>query len=124
MIEIRLLRSFLAVADELHFGRAAERLHMTQPPLTRQMQQLEEQLGEVRLFDRSRRRVALTEAGEAFVLESRRLLEQMTQAVERTQRVARGESGRLRVGFITLAPLGLLFVVRPAEVDRLRDAQA
>jgi DNA-binding transcriptional LysR family regulator len=108
MIEFRHLRSFLAVADELHFGRAAQRLHITQPPLTRQVQQLEEALGDVQLFDRGRRRIALTEAGETFVVESRRLLEQLAHAMERTQRVARGESGRLRVGFISTADYSVL----------------
>jgi DNA-binding transcriptional LysR family regulator len=118
MIEIRHLRSFLTVADELHFGRAAERLHITQPPLTRQIQQLEEHLGDVRLFDRSRRRIALTEAGEAFVVESRRLLEQLAHAVERTQRVARGESGRLRVGFISTADYSILPALLKAFASR------
>ena len=108
MVEIRHMRSFLTVAEELHFGRAAERLHMTQPPLTRQIQQLEEQLGDVQLFDRSRRRVTLTEAGEAFAVESRRLLDQMARSIERTQRVARGESGRLRIGFISTADYSAL----------------
>ncbi|MDJ0852682.1 MAG: LysR substrate-binding domain-containing protein [Myxococcota bacterium] len=116
MIEIRHLRSFLAVAEELHFGRAAERLHMTQPPLTRQIQQLEEALGDVPLFDRSRRRVALTEAGAALVDESRRLLDQLERAVERTRRVARGEAGRLRIGFISTAD----YTVLPALLETYR----
>ncbi len=117
MIEIRHLRSFLAVAEELHFGRAAERLHMTQPPLTRQIQQLEEALGNVALFDRSRRRVALTEAGEAFVVESRRLLEQLEHAVDHARRVARGEAGRLRLGFISTAD----YTVLPALLGAFRQ---
>ncbi len=118
MIEIRHIRSFLTVAEELHFGRAAERLHITQPPLTRQIQQLEEQLGDVQLFDRSRRRVALTDAGEAFVVESRRLLEQLAHAVERTRRVARGEAGRLRVGFISTVDYSVLPAVLKAFASR------
>jgi len=108
MIETRLLESFLVVAEELHFGRAADRLHLTQPPLTRQIQQLEEQLGDVLLFDRRRRRIALTEAGDAFVLEARRLLENVDAAVERTQRVARGEAGQLRIGFVSTADYSVL----------------
>lgn len=118
MVEIRHLRSFLAVAEELHFGRAAERLHLTQPPLTRQIQQLEEELGDVQLFDRSRRRVALTEAGATLVVEARRLLEQLGHAVERTRRVARGESGRLRIGFISTADYSLLPVLLKAFAGR------
>jgi DNA-binding transcriptional LysR family regulator len=121
MVEIRHLHSFLAVADELHFGRAAERLHMTQPPLTRQIKQLEERLGDVQLFDRSRRRIVLTEAGEAFVVESRRMLEQLALAVERTQRVARGESGRLRVGFISTADYSVLPALLKAFAGRFPD---
>lgn len=107
-IELRHLRSFLAVAETLHFGRAAARLHITQPPLTRQIQQLEEALGGVRLFDRSRRRVALTEAGESLVAEARQLLDRLGHAVEHTRRVARGEVGRLRIGFITPADYSVL----------------
>lgn len=118
MIEFRHLRSFLAVADALHFGRAAERLHMTQPPLSRQIQQLEEQLGDVQLFDRRRRRIALTEAGEAFVVEARRLLEQRADAVERTRRVGRGEAGRLRVGFISTADYSVLPALLKAFASR------
>lgn len=108
MIETRLLESFLVVAEELHFGRAADRLHLTQPPLTRQIQQLEEQLGGVLLFDRRRRRITLTEAGDAFVVEARRLLKQVEAAVERTQRVARGEAGNLRIGFVSTADYSVL----------------
>ncbi len=108
MIEFRHLQSFLAVAEQLHFGRAAEQLHITQPPLTRQIQQLEELLGGVTLFDRSRRRVALTEAGELFVDEARLLIDQLARSVERTQCVARGESGRVRVGFISTADYSVL----------------
>jgi DNA-binding transcriptional LysR family regulator len=121
MIEFRHIRSFLAVADELHFGRAAQRLHITQPPLTRQVQQLEEALGDVQLFDRGRRRIALTEAGETFVVESRRLLEQLAHAVERTQRVARGESGRLRVGFISTADYSVLPALLRTFIRRFPD---
>lgn len=120
MIELRHLRSFLAVSVELHFGRAAARLHMTQPPLTRQIQQLEEQL-DVQLFDRSRRRVALTEAGEAFALDCRRVIDELARSVERTRRVARGESGRLRIGFISTADYSILPALLKAYRSRYPD---
>jgi DNA-binding transcriptional LysR family regulator len=123
MIEIRHLHSFLTVAEELHFGRAAERLHITQPPLTRQIQQLEAELGDVALFDRSRRRVSLTEAGEVLVVEGRRLLEQLDRAAERTQRVARGEAGRLRIGFISTADYSVLPPLLEAFATRFPDVE-
>jgi DNA-binding transcriptional LysR family regulator len=118
MIEFRHLRSFLAVADQLHFGRAAEQLHITQPPLTRQIKQLEGLLGGVALFDRTHRSVTLTDAGERFVEEARRLLDQLTQSVEVTQRVARGESGRLRIGFVTTADYHVLPALLTAFAKR------
>jgi len=123
MIEFRHLRSFLAVAEQLHFGRAAEQLHITQPPLTRQIQQLEELLGGVELFDRSRRRVALTPAGELLVDEARQLVDQLERSVQRTQRVAKGEAGRIRVGFVTTADYSVLpgllkaFTSRYPQID-------
>ncbi len=123
MIETRLLRSFLVVADELHFGRAATRLHLTQPPLTRQIQQLEGDLGDVALFDRTRRQIALTQAGQAFVVEARRILDQLAHAVDRTQRVARGESGRLRIGFISTANYSVLPGLLKAFASRFPDVE-
>lgn len=108
MIETRLLRSFLVVAEELHFGRAADRLHLTQPPLTRQIQQLEEELGGIPLFDRSRRRIALTDAGRAMVEEAHGVLDRLDRAVAHTRSIARGEAGRLRIGFISTANYSVL----------------
>jgi DNA-binding transcriptional LysR family regulator len=107
MPELRHLRSFVAVAEELHFGRAARRLRIAQPPLSRQIQQLEGELG-VRLLDRNKRRVELTPAGRAFLDGARRALEQTAQAVTAAQRAGRGETGRLAVAFVGSATYGLL----------------
>ncbi|PSB62755.1 LysR family transcriptional regulator [Chroococcidiopsis cubana CCALA 043] len=97
-MELRQLQYFLAVAEELNFGRAAARLGIAQPPLSRQIRQLEQELG-VELFRRTKRRVELTEAGIAFVEEVRQILAQVEQGVLVAQRASRGEIGRLVVGF-------------------------
>lgn len=107
MIEIRHLRYFLAVAEEQHFGRAADSLHITQPPLTRQIQQLERLL-DVQLFIRTKRHVELTDAGTAFVDEAKDLLDRLDQAQTVVRRVARGEAGELRIGFISTANYNVL----------------
>lgn len=101
------LRQFVVLAEELHFGRAAERLNMTQPPLSMQIRSLEEEIGS-QLFHRTKRRVELTEAGEVFLSEARRLLDQMEKAVLLAQRAGRGEIGHLRIGFITTADYSVL----------------
>ena len=97
-MELRHLQYFLAVAEELNFGRAAERLQMAQPPLSRQIRQLEEELG-VELFYRTKRRVELTEAGRAFLGEAEKILAQVEQSARVAQRASRGEIGRIVVGF-------------------------
>ena len=96
-MELRHLRYFVAVADELHFGRAAEKLHISQPPLSHQIQDLERELG-VDLFHRTRHFVALTEAGRAFLEEARPILQATDHAVATARRAGRGEVGRLSVG--------------------------
>lgn len=97
-MEFRQLHYFLAIAEELSFSQAARRLHMAQPPLTRQIRQLEQELG-VQLFERNSRRVELTEVGKVFALEARRILSQVEQSIELAQRVNRGEIGRLVIAF-------------------------
>ncbi|APZ42271.1 LysR substrate-binding domain-containing protein [Acidihalobacter ferrooxydans] len=103
-IELRHLRYFIAVANELHFSRAAERLGISQPPLSQQIRQLEDTIG-TPLLCRSNRRVELTEAGRAFVTEARAILRHSEHAVELARRVARGEAGELRIGFTASTPL-------------------
>ncbi|MGB0561453.1 MAG: LysR substrate-binding domain-containing protein [Spirulinaceae cyanobacterium] len=97
-ITLRQLRYFVVVAEELNFTRAAERLQIAQPPLSRQIQSLEKVLA-VTLLERTNRRVALTPAGEFFLADCRQILRQVEQTVQATQRIAHGEAGQLVVGF-------------------------
>ena len=98
-MELRHLRYFVAVAEELHFRRAAERLHMSQPPLSQQIRALEEELG-VQLLERSQRRVELTAAGSAFYERATEILRAVEDAGRLARRVHRGEVGRLSLGFV------------------------
>ncbi len=98
LMELRHLRYFVAVAEEGHFGRAAERVHIVQPALTMQIRSLEEELG-TKLLTRTSRHVALTEAGAIFLEEARRTLKQADRAKELAQQSARGEIGSVRIGF-------------------------
>ncbi|CAK6493007.1 Hca operon transcriptional activator HcaR [Pantoea sp. Nvir] len=102
-IELRHLRYFLAVAEELHFGRAAQRLSISQPPLSQQIMQLEQAI-EAKLFTRTNRSVQLTPAGRQFLSDTRAILQQVEQAAERAARLERGEEGELRIGFTSSAP--------------------
>jgi DNA-binding transcriptional LysR family regulator len=96
-VELRHLRYFVAVAEELHFGRAAERLHMAQPPLSQAIRNLEAELG-VELLERTSRRVELTEPGRGLLDDARRLLADLDSALESARRTGRGESAHLTVG--------------------------
>jgi len=109
-MELRHLRYFVMVAEELHFGRAAEKLHISQPPLSMQIRSLEEELG-VTLLHRTQRHVSLTQAGHAFLQEARQILARLEQAVLMTRRAGRGEIGELAVGFISVADYNVLPVV-------------
>ncbi len=114
-MELRHLRYFVAVAEELHFGRAAERLCISQPPLSMQIQQLEAELG-FQLFYRTKRRVELTAAGEHFLDEARDILGSLEFAIGAARRTARGDTGRLRIGFVGSAIYGAL----PASLSTFR----
>jgi DNA-binding transcriptional LysR family regulator len=103
-VELKHLTSFVAVADQLSFVRAAGQLHISQPALTGQIQKLEEELG-VQLLTRNRRTVRLTEVGKIFLEEARAILARARHAAERAQKAARGEVGRLRISFVSSAAL-------------------
>lgn len=102
-MELRHLRYFIAVAEELHFGRAAQVLGISQPPLSQQIQALEEELG-ARLFERTNRRVALSEAGRLFLDEARQVLAQVDKAADVARRAQLGELGEMKIGFTSSAP--------------------
>ncbi|MBD3885272.1 LysR family transcriptional regulator [Phormidium tenue FACHB-886] len=106
-MELRHLRYFITVAEELHFGRAADRLHMAQPPLSQQIRQLEAELG-FQLFHRTKRSVQLTEAGQVFLADCQKILRQLDQAVRTGQQASRGELGQLAIGFVSSAAYSVL----------------
>src|SRR5688572_8235464 len=114
-MELRRLRYFVALAEELHFGRAARRLHVVQPALSQQIRALEEEIGAT-LVDRTTRSVTLTAAGTVLLGQARRVLADVEQAVLSTQRAARGATGRLAVGFVSPAALRAL----PATLSAFR----
>ena len=114
-MDLRQLKYFVTVAEELSFVRAAQRLHMSQPPLSQQIKALEEELG-VELLSRTRREVKLTDAGRVFLAESRELLEKAQAVAHRTRQAAGGEQATLRVGMATSA----LFHVLPPLLERVK----
>jgi DNA-binding transcriptional LysR family regulator len=117
-VDLRHLRYFTCVAEELHFGRAALRLGISQPPLSQQIRALEEELG-VQLLERTSRRVRLTEAGRQFLPEARATMAQAEQAARTARLAHRGDVGRLRLGFSTSVP----FIPRVVDaLSRFRQA--
>ncbi|NEQ22142.1 MAG: LysR family transcriptional regulator [Microcoleus sp. SIO2G3] len=121
-MELRHLRYFVAVAEELHFGRAAQRLHMAQQPLSRQIRDLEAEIG-VELLHRTKRTVRLTQAGQVFLTEARKTLASAEHAVRLAQRTSRGEIGEFAVGFTSpalnsvLPKIVRLFKERYPQID-------
>lgn len=130
-MNLRQLRYFVAVAEELHFGRAAVRLHMSQPPLSQQIRNLEEILG-VTLFKREKKHIELTFAGQVFLDSARKLLEQSQLAIHTARRAAKGEVGTLVIGYASSIPFtGLIGRVvrefrcqRPDVQLRIREMRA
>ena len=126
MLELRHLRYFVAVATELNFSRAAERLHMAQPPLSAAIRQLEQELG-TELLVRTTREVRLTEGGSTFLDGAIRTLAELDRARIQTQRAAAGEIGSLRVGFSwsarfeTLPAIGRSFRLSHPDVSLLTE---
>lgn len=116
-MELRHIRYFVAVAETLHFGRAARALHISQPPLSQQIRDLEREIG-VTLFHRTRRSVELTPAGAIFLERARRLLSDAVEMAEASRRAQRGESGELTVGFVHSA--GYAFLPRVVREFRAR----
>src|SRR5947207_8411356 len=115
-IELRHLRYFVALAEELHFGRAAKRLGIAQPPLSIQLRRLESELG-VALVERTSRRVQLTDAGRVLLEESRRILAGVGGVADAVQRAARGETGSLTVAFAA----SVMFLSLPKIIRRFRE---
>jgi DNA-binding transcriptional LysR family regulator len=139
-MELRHLRYFVAVAEELNFTKAAEKLHLAQPSLTRQIHNLEAELG-VRLLNRTKSRVTLTEEGQSFLVDARRLVVQSLESIQAVQRLSQGETGQLNLGYLSKFNFDLLpgtlvefsrarpeiavnlFDMQPAEQLRALDAR-
>ncbi|SEU24668.1 LysR family transcriptional regulator [Nonomuraea wenchangensis] len=120
MVTLDQIRAFVAVAEELHFGRAAERLRMTQPPLSRHIQKLERAIG-VTLLERDNRRVILTEAGRGFLEDARHMLTLVETAGDRARRIAAGASGTLRLGFTAVSAISVLGGLLRLLAERLPE---
>jgi DNA-binding transcriptional LysR family regulator len=121
-VDLRRLRYFVAVAEESSFSRAAQRLHMAQPPLSSQIKQLEEEIG-VLLFKRTGRGVRITEGGELLLEEARRIFVQVDQAIRAVQRVGHGEVGRLALGFVPSASNEVLPPILRTFGDRFPEVE-
>jgi len=116
-MELRHLRYFVAVAENLNFTKAAARLHLAQPSLTRQIHNLEEEIG-VRLLNRSKSQVALTEEGRSFLVDARRILALATESILAVQRLSRGETGQLNIAYLSNSDFELL----PETLGAFRQA--
>ena len=117
MLSSRALEHFIVLAEELHFGRAANRLHISQPPLSQAIMRLEQTIG-VQLFLRKSRSVSLTDAGNVFLVEARRLVEQQELAIAHTREACIGMTGRISLGFVGSVSYGLL----PELLSKFRRA--
>jgi len=116
-MELRHLRYFVSVAEALSFTKAAENLRLAQPALTRQIKDLEAEIG-VQLFDRSRKRISLTPEGKSFLLDARRLLSECAKSVLAVQRLSQGETGQINIGYVASVYHGML----PATLGAFRKA--
>src|SRR5882757_8108228 len=116
LMELRHLRYFVETADGLNVRQAAKRLHVSQPPLSRQIHDLEDEIG-TKLFDRNKRRLTLTPAGEAFLKEARQILLRVQRATQLARATSRGEAGQLSIAI--LPPMGGLFL--PPVVRAFRE---
>ncbi|MCQ9616434.1 LysR family transcriptional regulator [Paenalcaligenes niemegkensis] len=121
-MELHQLRCFVAIAEELHFGRAAIRLHMTQPPLSRQLQLLEHSLG-VLLLERNNRQARLTPAGQALLKDARHILQIAEQAGDSARRIAHGEAGRLSLGFTAVGAYSMIPRLLSHAAQHLPDVE-
>src|SRR5947208_8680738 len=121
-MELRHLRYFVTVAEELHFGRAATRLSIVQPSLSQQIRQLEDELGFPLLY-RTKRYVELTDAGKVFLAEARQVLVQVGEAKRAAQRAYRGEVGRLVVGYISSSTYDLLPLMLRVYRERFPEVE-
>lgn len=121
-MDLKKLRYFIAVAEELHFNRAAQKLNITQPPLSQQIQGLEEDLG-VKLFERTKRQVQLTSAGAIFLEESRNIVAQLERSIKMTQLASQGKVGQLSIAFVDSAAGGMMVNVVKKFRERYPDVQ-
>ena len=119
-MKFRHLEYFVAAAEELNFTHAADRLHVSQPPFSKQIHDLEGELG-IEFFERGRKGVALTAAGKSFLIDARRILEDCGASIRRAQRISRGEIGELAIGYISALTHG--FLGKALEVWRLTSPE-
>ena len=120
-MKFRHLEYFVAAAEELNFTHAADRLHVSQPPFSKQIHDLEGELG-IELFERQRKGVALTPAGKSFLIDARRILEDCEASIRKAQRISRGEIGELAIGY--MSALTHDFLGKALEVWRLTPRES